>query len=70
MRAKADKADAEMRIKYHEQIDNLQAKKKEVRSQLSSLKNAGEESWQDLKKGLEEAVDSLNKAFSSIKSKF
>ncbi len=70
LRAKADKADAEMRIKYHEQIDELQEKKKEIRSQLSSLKNAGEESWQDLKKGLEEASASLSKAFSSIKTKF
>lgn len=70
LRAKANKADAEMRIKYHEQIDKLQAKEKEVRSRLSSLKHAGEESWQDLKKGLEEASDSLSKAFSSIKTKF
>ncbi len=70
LRAKADKADAEMRIKYHEQIDELQEKEKEIRSQLSSLKNAGEESWQDLKKGLQEASDSLSKSFSSIKAKF
>lgn len=70
LRAKADQADMEMRIKYHEQIDELQARKKEVRSRLDSLQRAGEESWQELKKGLEEASDSLSKAFSSIKSKF
>ena len=70
LRAKADKADADMRIKYHDQIDNLQEKKEKIRKQLSSLQNAGEEGWQDLKKGLEEAGDSLSKAFSSIKSRF
>ncbi|MGB3210206.1 MAG: coiled coil domain-containing protein [Desulforhopalus sp.] len=70
LQAKADKADADVRIKYHEQLEKLQAKEQETRVQLAQLKNASEDSWQDLKKGLEEAGNSLKKTFSSIKSNF
>ena len=38
LRAKADKADAEVRIKYHEQIQKLQTKQQEARNQAGYIK--------------------------------
>ena len=70
LRAKADKADAEMQIKYNEQIDQIHEKEKQAQAQLASMKKAGEDSWEDLKAGLEQAGNSLKEAFSSIKSNF
>lgn len=70
LRAKADKSEAEMRKKYYEQIDDIQKKEKEAREQLASLKKSGEDSWEDLKKGLEQTVNTLKDTFSSIKSNF
>ena len=41
LKAKADQAEAESRIKYQNQIKNLQGKRGEVEKKLSELQKAG-----------------------------
>lgn len=70
LQAKADKAEAEARIEYHEQIAELNRKKDIFEDKLSALKKSGDESWDDLKKGLDETGEAIKKTFSNIKSNF
>jgi hypothetical protein len=51
--AKAKQADADARVEYHERIDDLQTKRKEVEEKVDELRQAGDAAWEDLKVGVE-----------------
>lgn len=68
--AKADQADAESKIEYEKQVEDLRAKRKEVEDKMAELQQAGEGAWEDLKKGIESAWDSLGNALKSATSRF
>ena len=64
MKAKADKADADAKIEYNKQIEDLRSKQEaaQVKEKLGEFKDAGENAWEDLKAGTELARDSLGEA--------
>jgi len=68
--AKADKAKAEAKVKYNKQIEGLRAKQESVRQKLVGLKEPGSEAWEDLKQGLDAALDDLKGAVQSAVSRF
>jgi len=68
--AKADQAEAEAKIEYHRQLEDVRAKRKEVENRLAQLQQAGEGSWEDLKQGLENSWEILKKSFAKAKSEF
>ena len=68
--AKADQAEAQVRVEYHKQIAALHKKKDEARNQLTELENASESAWEDMKSGVETAWDSIGEAVNSAKSRF
>ena len=70
LKAKADKATAEMKIEYHKTIEALQFKQDEARAKLRELKSAGDEAWEDVKTGAEKAWAEVKTAFHSAASKF
>jgi hypothetical protein len=70
LKARADKAKAEVKIEYYKTIEALQHKQGEARTKLLELKNAGDEAWEDLKSGAEKAWDEVKAAFQSAVSKF
>jgi predicted ATP-binding protein involved in virulence len=70
LRAKADKARAEVKIEYYKTIEALQHRQDEARARLQELKTAGDEAWEDLKTGAEQAWDEVRAAFHSAASKF
>ena len=70
LKARADKATAETKIKYYERIEMLQHKQDEAGKKLHQLKTAGDEAWEDLKTGAEKAWDEVKAAFHSASSKF
>ena len=51
--AKADQADADAKIEYHKQVEDLRAKRKDLEDKIAELQQAGESSWEDIKQGLE-----------------
>ena len=67
---KAEKAKAEAKVKYYEQIEGLRAKQEAVRQKLQSLKEPGTEAWGDLKKGIDSALADLKVAVQSAVSRF
>ena len=68
--AKAEGAEANMKIKYNEKIAALKQQREEATSKLRELQNAGDDAWEDIKTGLESAWDSLGEAVGSVKSRF
>lgn len=49
LKAKADKARAEVKIEYYKTIEALQSKQNDAKAKLRELKTAGDEAWEDLK---------------------
>jgi chromosome segregation ATPase len=62
LKARADKAEAEKKIEYHEQIEALRSKQEQARQKLDALQAAGEGAWEDLKAGVDSALDDLGEA--------
>lgn len=70
LEAKVDQADAEAKIEYEKQLEDLRAKRKDAEDKMAELQQAGEGAWEDLKAGIESAWDSLGSALKSASSRF
>jgi predicted ATP-binding protein involved in virulence len=70
LKAKADKAKADVKIEYYKTIEALQHKQDEAGTKLHELKTAGDEAWEDLKTAAEKAWDEVKTAFHIAVSKF
>lgn len=70
LKAKADKAQADKRAKYYEQIESLNSKKKAASNKLKELQQAGEEAWDDVKDGMEKAWQELKTSVEEAGKKF
>ncbi|MEJ2658494.1 MAG: hypothetical protein P8012_15105, partial [Desulfobacterales bacterium] len=70
LKAKADQAKAETRLKYQKEIENLQKKRKAIEIKLTELHRAGEGAWEDLKSGVQSAWDSMEEALKSARTRF
>ena len=70
MKAKADKADAEAKLEYYKQIEDLRTKQEAAQEKLTELKASGGDAWEDLKSGIELAWTSLGEAVKSARSRF
>lgn len=70
LKAKADNAQADAKIEYLEQIDDLREKQVEATEKLAELQTAGESAWEDLKAGVESSWDSFEDAMKKAMSRF
>lgn len=70
LKSQADKAEAEQKIKYYEQIESLRAKQVAVHEKMDELRTAGEGAWEDVKAGVELAWRDLEDAYERAVSKF
>jgi multidrug resistance efflux pump len=70
LKAKADKAKAEVKIEYYKTIEALQSKQNEAKAKLQELKTAGDEAWEDLKTGAEKAWAEVKTAYHDASSRF
>ena len=68
--AKAESAEADLKIKYNQKIDELKQQREKATTQLHELQNSGDEAWEDIKAGLDKAWDSLGNAVNSALSRF
>lgn len=64
MRAKADEAKAEAKIEYLNQLEKLEESREELRKRFDELRDAGENAWVQFRSGVDEALESLEKALS------
>ncbi|MGR9046719.1 MAG: hypothetical protein ACU83N_15640 [Gammaproteobacteria bacterium] len=70
LKAQAEGASADTKIKINEQIEKLESRRAEAKMKLKELQNAGEGAWQDLRKGVDEAWDSISNALDDAVKKF
>ena len=70
LKAKANKAEADAQIKYHKEIENIRMKQEAVGEKLVELKDSGDEAWEDLKAGLDNAMKNLGDAIKTATSRF
>jgi uncharacterized coiled-coil DUF342 family protein len=70
LRAKADNAEADARIEYQKQIEELRSMHETASAKLAELKGASDDAWEDLKVGIDRASSSLSEALKAAKSRF
>jgi uncharacterized coiled-coil DUF342 family protein len=70
LKAKADEAKAEQKIKYYEQIESLRVKQQHVHDKLEELQSASEGAWEELKAGVDLAWQDLKEAVERAREKF
>ena len=65
----ADKAVAEVKAEYHQQIQDLFLKKEELQNKVSKIQEASGNAWEDLKAGSELSWEVFNESAKSKKGK-
>lgn len=70
LKARADKAKAEQKLKYYEEIESLRTKQQHAYEKLDELKLASESTWEELKTGVDLAWHDLHGAFERARKKF
>jgi phage host-nuclease inhibitor protein Gam len=70
LQAKADKAAADTKQGYLDQIKDLRAKQAAMQAKLQELKTANEGAWGDLKEGLDKSWNETKDAFNKAADRF
>ena len=70
LKAKADKAKAEVKIEYYKTIENLQGKQDAARTKFLELRTVSDDVWEDIKAGAENVLDDVKTAFNRAISRF
>ena len=68
--ARADKAKAETKQGYHDQIEALRSKHTSMHAKLQELKTSSDDAWGDLKEGLDHSWDQVKDAFTKAIARF
>ncbi len=66
LKAKADQAEAEQKIKLYENIESLRTKQQHVHEKLDELHSASEGAWKEVKAGVELAWRDLQDAIERL----
>ena len=70
LKAKANNAKADAQLDYYKQIESLREQQLQAQKKLNELRLAGEAAWRDLKAGMENVWDSMDRAVKSAASHF
>ena len=70
LKAKADGAEGDAQVEYYKKIKELRSMQDTAANKLTELKDAGKDSWEDLKAGIDSSWDSLGNALKSAASNF
>ncbi len=68
--AKADKARAQGKIEFLEQVEKLRARRTDVEAKLRDVRSASGEAWKSLWAGAERAAADLKQALEEARQKF
>mgnify|MGYP000314631334 CR=1 FL=1 len=70
LEARARQAEADMKIKYEEQLETMRQQREHAREKMHEIQHASEEAWESLRHGMESAWDSMTKAFRDAADRF
>ena len=68
--ANAEKAGADMRIKYQEKLNDWKSRFKDVEMKLDKLSDTAEENWDDIRSNIDETMKELNSTFENAIKQF
>tara|TARA_Y100001933_G_scaffold138185_1_gene137107 strand:- start:378 stop:665 length:288 start_codon:yes stop_codon:yes gene_type:complete len=68
--AKAAVLEAESREEYYQQLAELKAKRSQIEEKLEKVQQSSGDAWQDLKSGLDLALETMSEALKSAASRF
>ena len=68
--AQSQKASADLRIHYENELEKLKAQRAAARNLLADLNARGEHAWEDMKDGAEKVWAEMGKAMENIASRF
>ena len=63
LKAKADKANADLKIGYYKQLDDLKTKRDTARNKIDDLKAAGDDAWERMTMAVEKSWGDIKAAF-------
>ena len=66
LEAKMNKAKADAKIKYKDEIDELKQKKAEMQNVLDKVENAVEDKWEEIKAAFNESAPSFKEGFARL----
>lgn len=70
LEAKMDEAEADAKIEYQNQLEEMRKQRDEAEAQMREMQNASDEAWSELQSGFDKAWDDISTAFESAVSKF
>jgi len=70
LQERAEGASPEVKRQLAQTVEELRRKQDVVREKLARLKDAGMDSWQDLRSGASEALDDLQRSYERSRSRF
>jgi uncharacterized coiled-coil DUF342 family protein len=68
--AQANQSQADLKLRYLEQVEELKEKRNEAGAKLEALQEAGESAWDEIKDGLEESFHVWKDSFARAKAAF
>lgn len=68
--AKAQKATAEARISYENELENLKDRRAAAHRMLEELGKRSENAWEDMKDGAEKVREEMSKAMEKVSARF
>ena len=68
--AKADEAQGDVKEKYQAEVRELEKQRDETEAKLQELESSGDEAFDDLKRGVDQAVSALSNAVDSATARF
>ena len=70
LEARSREAEADMRLKYDKQVQELREQREKAEERLKELQRASEESWKRMRDGMEAAWDDMTRAFREAADRF
>ncbi|WP_313950844.1 hypothetical protein [Accumulibacter sp.] len=70
MEASAKQADAELKAKYRDKIEELRYQKTLAHGRIIALQDAADDAWEELLKGSESVWKTIKQTFADAKAKF
>ncbi len=68
--ANAEKAGADMRIKYEKNLNDWKSRFKDVEMKLDKLSDTAEENWNDIRSNIDETMNELSNTIESATKQF
>jgi chromosome segregation ATPase len=69
-KAKVTESDADAKIEYSKQLDEMRNQRDKAKAKLTELHDASDDAWRDMKSGFDKAWVSISGAYDSAKSQF